>query len=213
MEWWEWKQVWQFCPHKSAWKPPGLDEGCPDSRGKGKGSGKLFWTVRAFRVAGTYIRGDSRVASAQRMMKSHLVRRVLEYERPVGPPRLFCLRLRCCTLQNRKPAAPTFLKDRAMKIYVGNLSFNTADQELTALFTTYGQVDSVRLIRDRATGQSRGFGFVEMADASAGRAACTALDQQEFEGRRLTVNEAKPQEQRSGGGGGGYGRQGRDARW
>ena len=49
--------------------------------------------------------GDSRVASAQRMMKSHLVRRVLEYERPVGPPRLFCLRLRCCTLQNRKPAA------------------------------------------------------------------------------------------------------------
>jgi cold-inducible RNA-binding protein len=126
---------------------------------------------------------------------------------------LFCLRLRCCTLQNRKPAAPTFLKDRAMKIYVGNLSFNTADQELTALFTTYGQVDSVRLIRDRATGQSRGFGFVEMADASAGRAACTALDQQEFEGRRLTVNEAKPQEQRSGGGGGGYGRQGRDARW
>jgi RNA recognition motif-containing protein len=99
-----------------------------------------------------------------------------------------------------------------MKIYVGNLSFNTADQELTALFTPYGQVDSVRLMRDRATGQSRGFGFVEMADAGAGRAACTALDQQEFEGRRLTVNEAKPQEQRSGGGGGGFGR-GRDARW
>ncbi|MET0165563.1 MAG: RNA-binding protein [Vicinamibacterales bacterium] len=99
-----------------------------------------------------------------------------------------------------------------MKIYVGNLSFNTADQELTALFTTYGQVDSVRLIRDRATGQSRGFGFVEMADASAGQAACTALDQQEFEGRRLTVNEAKPQEQRSGGGGGGFGQR-RDARW
>ena len=66
-----------------------------------------------------------------------------------------------------------------MKIYVGDLSFNTADQELQALFTTYGQVDSVRLIRDHATGQSRGFGFVEMADASAGRAACTALDQQE----------------------------------
>ena len=89
-----------------------------------------------------------------------------------------------------------------MKIYVGNLSFNTADQELQALFTTYGQVDSVRLIRDHATGQSRGFGFVEMADASAGRAACTALDQQEFEGRRLTVSEAKPQEQRSGNGSG-----------
>jgi cold-inducible RNA-binding protein len=156
--------------------------------------------------------GDSRVGVCAARYEFALVRRVLEYERPVGPPRLFCLRLRCCTLQNRKPAAPTFLKDRAMKIYVGNLSFNTADQELTALFTPYGQVDSVRLIRDRATGQSRGFGFVEMADASAGRAACTALDQQEFEGRRLTVNEAKPQEQRSGGGGGGFGR-GRDARW
>jgi RNA recognition motif-containing protein len=99
-----------------------------------------------------------------------------------------------------------------MRIYVGNLSFNTADQELQALFTTYGQVDSVRLIRDHATGQSRGFGFVEMADAGAGRAACTALDQQEFEGRRLTVSEAKPQEQRSGNGSG-YGQKSRDARW
>ena len=94
----------------------------------------------------------------------------------------------------------------------GGRQVHSADQELTALFTPYGQVDSVRLIRDRATGQSRGFGFVEMADASAGRAACTALDQQEFEGRRLTVNEAKPQEQRSGGGGGGFGQR-RDARW
>ena len=100
-----------------------------------------------------------------------------------------------------------------MKIYVGNLSFNTADQELQALFTPYGQVESVRLIRDHATGQSRGFGFVEMADSSEGRAACTALDQQEFEGRRLTVNEAKPQEQRSGNGGGGFGRNKREARW
>ena len=101
-----------------------------------------------------------------------------------------------------------------MKIYVGNLSFNTADQELQTLFTQYGQVDSVRLVRDHATGQSRGFGFVEMADGNEGRAACTALDQQEFEGRRLTVNEARPQEQRSGGGqGGGFGRKKRDARW
>ena len=123
---------------------------------EGQGLRKAVWTVRAFRVAGKYIREIRALASAQRTMNSRLVR-VLEYERPVGPPRLFCLRLRCCTLQNRKPAAPTFLKDRAMKIYVGNLSFNTADQELTALFTPYGQVDSVRLIRDRATGQSRGF--------------------------------------------------------
>jgi RNA recognition motif-containing protein len=77
--------------------------------------------------------------------------------------------------QNRKPAAP-----------------------LQALFTPFGQVDSVRLVRDHATRQSQGFGFVEMADANQGRAGCTGLDQQEFEGRRLTVNEARPPEPRSG---------------
>jgi cold-inducible RNA-binding protein len=108
------------------------------------------------------------------------------------------------------------LEDRAMKIYVGNLSFTTEDHELQALFTPFGHVDSVRLGRDHATGRSRGFGFVEMADSNEGRAACTALDQQEFEGRRLTVNEARPQEQRSNrgpGGGGGFGRKKRDNRW
>jgi len=100
-----------------------------------------------------------------------------------------------------------------MKIYVGNLSFNTAEQQVQDLFAPLGQVDSVRLIRDHATGQSRGFGFVEMSDDSQARAACSALDQREFEGRRLTVNEAKPQENRGGGGNGGYGRQKREARW
>jgi cold-inducible RNA-binding protein len=102
-----------------------------------------------------------------------------------------------------------------MRIYVGNLSFNTDEQQLEQLFAPLGQVESVRLIRDHATGQSRGFGFVEMADTTQGRAACTALDQHEFEGRRLTVNEAKPQEKRSGGysDGGGGGRQRREARW
>lgn len=104
-----------------------------------------------------------------------------------------------------------------MRIYVGNLSFNTAEAQIEQLFATVGQVDSVRLIRDQTTGQSRGFGFVEMADGTQGRTACDTLDQQEFEGRRLTVNEARPQE-RSGGGpgggsGGGYGRQKREARW
>ena len=102
-----------------------------------------------------------------------------------------------------------------MRIYVGNLSFNTAEQELEQLFTTLGPVESVRLIRDQATGRSRGFGFVEMTDDAHGRAACEALDQREFEGRRLTVNEAKPQE-RGGGGyarGGGFGRQKRESRW
>ena len=97
-----------------------------------------------------------------------------------------------------------------MRIYVGNLSFNTAEQEIEQLFAPLGQVESVKLIRDHATGQSRGFGFVEMSDSSQGQAACAALDQHEFEGRRLTVNEAKPQENRNGGGGG---RQRRDSRW
>lgn len=104
-----------------------------------------------------------------------------------------------------------------MRLYVGNLSFNTYEQQLEALFAPIGDVASVRLIRDHATGQSRGFGFVEMADSAQGRTACEKLDQQEFEGRRLTVNEAKPQESRGGGfsraGGGGGGRQRRESRW
>jgi cold-inducible RNA-binding protein len=102
-----------------------------------------------------------------------------------------------------------------MRIYVGNLSFNTEEQQLEQLFASLGDVASVRLVRDRDTGRSRGFGFVEMTDAAQGRAACATLDQQEFEGRRLTVNEAKPQEQRNGGfsRSGGGGSQRRDARW
>ena len=100
-----------------------------------------------------------------------------------------------------------------MKLYVGNLSFRTGEQELEALFASVGQVSSVSLVRDRATGQSRGFAFVEMADAALGQAACTALDQREFEGRRLTVNEAKPQERRTGGGDFGGPRQRRESRW
>src|SRR5919197_5969032 len=92
-----------------------------------------------------------------------------------------------------------------MRIYVGNLSFNTEGAQLEQLFAPLGQVDSVKLVRDHATGRSRGFAFVEMTDGDQGRAACEALDQHEFEGRRLTVNEAKPQVQRGGySGGGGY---------
>lgn len=99
-----------------------------------------------------------------------------------------------------------------MRIYVGNLSFTTEERELEQLFTPIGEVASVRLIRNRDTGQSRGFGFVEMTDAARGHAACATLDQHEFEGRRLTVNEAKPQE-RSDGFSPGSGRQRHDARW
>jgi RNA recognition motif-containing protein len=101
-----------------------------------------------------------------------------------------------------------------MRIYVGNLSFNTAEQELEQLFAQHGQVDSARLVRDHETGRSRGFGFVEMGSDDQARAACQALDQREFEGRRLTVNEAKPQEHRTGGFGGGRGKgPRRESRW
>jgi RNA recognition motif-containing protein len=104
-----------------------------------------------------------------------------------------------------------------MRLYVGNLSFNTSEQQLEDLFAAIGPVASVHLVRDRATGQSRGFGFVEMTNANDGQTACSNLDQREFEGRRLTVNEARPQERRTGGFGGGNGgnggRQRRESRW
>jgi RNA recognition motif-containing protein len=111
-----------------------------------------------------------------------------------------------------------------MRIYVGNLSFGTEEPQIEQLFSQVGTVESVHLVRDHTTGRSRGFGFVEMPDEAQGRAACQQLDQQEFEGRRLTVNEARPQERRGGGGfgggrGGGFGGGGggprpkREARW
>ena len=103
-----------------------------------------------------------------------------------------------------------------MRLYVGNLSFNTDEPQLEQLFAALGDVESVKLVRDRETGRSRGFAFVEIADA-AGKTACETLDQHEFEGRRLIVNEARPQEPRSGGFGGGrsggFGRPKREARW
>lgn len=100
-----------------------------------------------------------------------------------------------------------------MRLYVGNLSYNTEEAQIQQLFATLGEVDSVRLVRDRETGQSRGFGFVEMPDDSVGRAACEQFNQHEFEGRRLTVNEARPQEPRSGGGYGGGKPRRSEPRW
>jgi cold-inducible RNA-binding protein len=88
-----------------------------------------------------------------------------------------------------------------MRLYVGNLSFDTSEQDLQDKFSTVGQVESVKVIRDQFSGRSRGFAFVEMANDEQGRSACEAFDQQEFQGRRLTVNEARPQERRGGGGG------------
>ncbi|WP_447977566.1 RNA recognition motif domain-containing protein [Candidatus Nitrospira bockiana] len=91
------------------------------------------------------------------------------------------------------------------KIYVGGLPYSATDQELNDLFATHGTVESARVITDRFTGQSRGFGFVEMASGEEASAAIAALNGTQFGGRTLTVNEARPQEARSGGEGRGRG--------
>jgi RNA recognition motif-containing protein len=91
------------------------------------------------------------------------------------------------------------------KIYVGGLPYSTTEQQLSDLFSVHGAVASARIITDKFTGQSRGFGFVEMTSDSEAQAAITALNGTELGGRTLTVNEARPQEPRSGGGGGGRG--------
>jgi RNA recognition motif-containing protein len=89
------------------------------------------------------------------------------------------------------------------KIYVGGLPYSATEQELNSLFATHGSVESARVITDKFTGQSRGFGFVEMASGEEASKAISALNGTQMGGRTLTVNEAKPQEPRSGGGGGG----------
>jgi len=88
-------------------------------------------------------------------------------------------------------------------LYVGNMSFNTTQERLQELFAAYGEVTSVNVITDRASGRPRGFAFVEMATEEAARAAIAGLNGQDVDGRELTVNEAKPREPRTGGGYGG----------
>lgn len=101
-----------------------------------------------------------------------------------------------------------------MKIYVGNMSFNSTEASLEDLFSNYGQVSEVAVVSDRETGRPRGFAFVTMPEDSEARAAIDALNGQEFEGRNLNVNEAKPREA-GGGNRGGYGgnRGGSRDRW
>jgi cold-inducible RNA-binding protein len=86
-------------------------------------------------------------------------------------------------------------------IFVGNLDFNTAEDELRKLFEAYGQVDRITILTDRDTGRSRGFGFVEMTNAEEGDKAIAALNGSQIGGRTLNVNEARPKTERSGGGG------------
>jgi len=94
------------------------------------------------------------------------------------------------------------------KLYVGNLSYKTNENDLRRVFEKYGEVGQVSVITDRATGRSKGFAFVEMQDAGEADDAINALNGSELDSRSLTVNEARPQEQRSNGGGGrgGYNR-------
>ena len=89
----------------------------------------------------------------------------------------------------------------SMKLYVGNLSFQSSGQDLEELFATIGAVESAAVVEDRETGRSRGFGFVEMSSQEDGEKAIAELNGTEFGGREIKVNEAKPREDRGGGGG------------
>ena len=92
------------------------------------------------------------------------------------------------------------------KLYVGGLPYSTTEQQLTELFSQQGSVTSAKVITDKFTGQSRGFGFVEMSTTEEAQKAISALNGTQLDGRPLTVSEAKPQEKRTGGGGFGGGR-------
>ena len=91
------------------------------------------------------------------------------------------------------------------RLYVGNLSFNVSSADLEQLFAQFGTVESAQVVQDRDTGRSKGFGFVEMNSDEEAQAAIEGLNLKEHDGRALTVNEARPREERGGGGRGGYG--------
>jgi|688.fasta_scaffold03420_15 RNA recognition motif-containing protein len=91
-----------------------------------------------------------------------------------------------------------------MNIYVGNMNFDLGNDDLYNLFSQFGTVTTAKIINDKVTGRSKGFGFVEMENDDDARKAISSLNESEVKGRKLIVNEARPQEQRSGGGGGGY---------
>jgi RNA recognition motif-containing protein len=103
-----------------------------------------------------------------------------------------------------------------MNIYVGNLSWSMTDEDLNNLFSQYGTITSAKILKEKNTGRSKGFGFVEMEDAEAAKAAIAALNESEVQGRKLIVNESQPRPEgeggyRKSGGGGGYGGGGRSS--
>ncbi|HDL03488.1 MAG TPA: RNA-binding protein [candidate division Zixibacteria bacterium] len=100
-----------------------------------------------------------------------------------------------------------------MNIYVGNLTFDTTDEQLRQAFEEFGEVTSVNIIKDRYTGEPRGFAFVEMSDNDAATEAINGLNGQEFRGRTLNVNEARPRTDRGGGRGGNRGGGGGRRSW
>ena len=103
-----------------------------------------------------------------------------------------------------------------MNIYVGNLSWSMTDDDLSNLFSQYGSVTSAKILKEKNTGRSKGFGFVEMEDDEAAKTAIASLNESEVQGRKLIVNESQPRPEgggykKSGGGGGGYGGGGRSS--
>ena len=105
--------------------------------------------------------------------------------------------LACASVDSRRGKGKKIM---SMKLYVGNLAFETSSQELQTLFAQAGTVESVSLIEDRETGRSRGFGFIEMSTREEGAAAIEQFNGKDLGGRTLNVNEAKKREERGGGG-------------
>jgi RNA recognition motif-containing protein len=104
-------------------------------------------------------------------------------------------------------------KEKYLRIYIGNLGYDVTEEELRQLFSAHGQVESVSMIRDRDTNRSKGFAFVEMPSSAEAEAAIQTLNEKEFHERTLTVNEARPREERGFGGRGTPSKRGRNPRY
>jgi hypothetical protein len=134
----------------------------------------------AERPAATRARTDARIRSSQTPGREHAPTRLRQRQSKHQSPR-----------------------DHSMNIYVGNLPYSVTDSDLRETFTQYGSVDQVNLITDKFSGESKGFGFVEMANNAEADAAIKALNGTDYQGRNITVNQAKPKSDRPRGGGGG----------